>query len=151
MNRFMIAPDTISTIRRSDNHWRFHTAWADFCLSRPTEVSHQSPVTNPEPRQPCTDPPRSGCKVIASRFGIEVAMPAISRTFYPVVSPRRFEAAVAAVISNGSTANSVMASCLYLLCLSSHSPDRDALPRSSRPQGSRWFGTTPAGKRVGST
>ena len=65
--------------------------------------------------------------------------------------PRRFEAAVAAIISNGSTANSVMASCLYLLCLSSHSPDRDALPRSSRPQGSRWFGTTPAGQCVGST
>jgi len=28
MNRFMIAPDTMSTIRRLDNHWCFHTVWA---------------------------------------------------------------------------------------------------------------------------
>jgi hypothetical protein len=31
MNRFMIAPTTISTIRRLDNNWRFHTAWVDSC------------------------------------------------------------------------------------------------------------------------
>ncbi|TBN35841.1 hypothetical protein EYC95_25630 [Pseudomonas sp. BGI-2] len=28
INRFMIVPDTIQTIRRLDNHWCFHTAWA---------------------------------------------------------------------------------------------------------------------------
>ncbi|MGH8422414.1 MAG: hypothetical protein ACRER3_08675, partial [Pseudomonas fluorescens] len=39
MNRFMIAPDTISTIRRLDNHWRFHTAWVDSCPSHQAAIS----------------------------------------------------------------------------------------------------------------
>ncbi len=31
MSRFMITPDTISTIRRLDNHWRVHAAWTHSC------------------------------------------------------------------------------------------------------------------------
>jgi hypothetical protein len=80
MNRFMIVPATISTIRRLDNRRRFHTAWFDLCPSHHCRLLVKSDAISGQcqcnrlfrlvqlrPRQ-CLIPVRLLTKV----FGVEV-------------------------------------------------------------------------------